>query len=120
MEQAITSAVKSIRKSREKGSILPASPDTPTLATGNNHSSSEAAPLSESKETEMGAAKSESADFERHHILDSHFYAKFSQELVRFQNILYVPMYRVMICAGNDVEASYAATRRGEQKESTW
>lgn len=111
MEQATADTVDFIRKRRKSAGIMPASPTTP--AARNKRASVTTAPSSEAKRVKVGAAKSGSAKSEHHPIYDGPLYAHFSEELVRFENIANMPMYRVITCSRTDAQATYTTKRKG-------
>lgn len=117
MEQATAEALNSIRKCRESEGFMPAAllstPTTPNPATRNKRASLAAASSSESKRVKFGAAKSGSAKSEHHPRYNGHLYVEFSEELVKFENIANMPMYRVITCTRTDAEATYTTKRKG-------
>ena len=116
MEQATADTIESIRKRRESAGFMPASlvtPATPIPAARNKRASVTAAPSSKAKRIKVGAAKSGSARSEHHPLYDGPLYARFSEELVKFENHANMPMYRVITCARSDAEATYTTKRKG-------
>lgn len=116
MEQATADTIESIRKRRESAGFMPASlvtPATPIPAARNKRASVTAAPSSKAKRIKVGAAKSGSARSEHHPLYDGPLYARFSEELVKFENLANMPMYRVITCARSDAEATYTTKRKG-------
>ena len=111
MEQATADTVDFIRKRRKSAGIMPASTITP--AARNKRASVTAAPSSEAKRVKVGAAKSGSAKSEHHPFYDGPLYAHFSEQLVRFENIANMPMYRVITCSRTDAQATYTTKRKG-------